>query len=257
MGLLSLVVWLPIAFGLVLLAIGRDEQARSVRWVALIGSVVSFLATLPLYFRFQLDTADMQFVEKMPWLERFNVNYHLGVDGISVWFVILTAFITMVVVLAGWEVITRKVNQYMGAFLILSGLMIGVFCALDGLLFYVFFEATLIPMYLIIGIWGGPNKIYASFKFFLYTLLGSLLTLIALIFLYTKSGGSFDIQAWHQLPLDLSTQTLLFFAFFAAFAVKVPMWPVHTWLPDVHVEAPTGGSAVLAAIMLKLGATAF
>ncbi len=257
MGLLSLVVWLPIAFGLVLLAIGRDEQARSVRWVALIGSVVSFLATLPLYFRFQLDTADMQFVEKMPWLERFNVNYHLGVDGISVWFVILTAFITMVVVLAGWEVITRKVNQYMGAFLILSGLMIGVFCALDGLLFYVFFEATLIPMYLIIGIWGGPNKIYASFKFFLYTLLGSLLTLIALIFLYTKSGGSFDIQAWHQLPLDLSTQTLLFFAFFAAFAVKVPMWPVHTWLPDVHVEAPTGGSAVLAAIMLKLGAYGF
>ena len=255
--MLSLVVWLPIAFGLVLLAIGRDEQARSVRWVALIGSVVSFLATLPLYFRFQLDTADMQFVEKMPWLERFNVNYHLGVDGISVWFVILTAFITMVVVLAGWEVITRKVNQYMGAFLILSGLMIGVFCALDGLLFYVFFEATLIPMYLIIGIWGGPNKIYASFKFFLYTLLGSLLTLIALIFLYTKSGGSFDIQAWHQLPLDLSTQTLLFFAFFAAFAVKVPMWPVHTWLPDVHVEAPTGGSAVLAAIMLKLGAYGF
>jgi len=218
---------------------------------------VSFLATLPLYFRFQLDTADMQFVEKTPWLERFNVNYHLGVDGISVWFVILTAFITMVVVLAGWEVITRKVNQYMGAFLILSGLMIGVFCALDGLLFYVFFEATLIPMYLIIGIWGGPNKIYASFKFFLYTLLGSLLTLIALIFLYTKSGGSFDIQAWHQLPLDLSTQTLLFFAFFAAFAVKVPMWPVHTWLPDVHVEAPTGGSAVLAAIMLKLGAYGF
>ena len=257
MGLLSLVIWLPIAFGLVLLAIGRDEQARSVRWVALIGSVVSFLATLPLYFRFQLDTADMQFVEKMPWLERFNVNYHLGVDGISVWFVILTAFITLVVVLAGWEVITRKVNQYMGAFLILSGLMIGVFCALDGLLFYVFFEATLIPMYLIIGIWGGPNKIYASFKFFLYTLLGSLLTLIALIFLYTKSGGSFDIQAWHQLPLDLSTQTLLFFAFFAAFAVKVPMWPVHTWLPDVHVEAPTGGSAVLAAIMLKLGAYGF
>jgi len=257
MGLLSLVIWLPIAFGLVLLAIGRDEQARSVRWVALIGSVVSFLATLPLYFRFQLDTADMQFVEKMPWLERFNVNYHLGVDGISVWFVILTAFITMVVVLAGWEVITRKVNQYMGAFLILSGLMIGVFCALDGLLFYVFFEATLIPMYLIIGIWGGPHKIYASFKFFLYTLLGSLLTLIALIFLYTKSGGSFDIQAWHQLPLDLSTQTLLFFAFFAAFAVKVPMWPVHTWLPDVHVEAPTGGSAVLAAIMLKLGAYGF
>jgi NADH-quinone oxidoreductase subunit M len=193
----------------------------------------------------------------MPWMERFNVHYHVGLDGISLWFVLLTAFINVIVVIAGWEVITRRVNQYMGAFLILSGLMIGVFSALDGILFYVFFEATLIPMYLIIGIWGGPNKIYAAFKFFLYTLLGSLLTLIALIFLYTKSGGSFDIATWHRLPLDGTTQTLLFFAFFAAFAVKVPMWPVHTWLPDVHVEAPTGGSAVLAAIMLKLGAYGF
>jgi NADH-quinone oxidoreductase subunit M len=169
----------------------------------------------------------------------------------------LTAFINVIVVIAGWEVITRKVNQYMAAFLILSGLMIGVFCALDGILFYVFFEATLIPMYLIIGIWGGPNKIYAAFKFFLYTLLGSLLMLIALIYLYVTSGGSFDILTWHKLPLSGSVQTLLFFAFFAAFAVKVPMWPVHTWLPDVHVEAPTGGSAVLAAIMLKLGAYGF
>jgi len=185
------------------------------------------------------------------------VHYHVGLDGISFWFVLLTAFITIIVVIAAWEVITSRVNQYMGAFLILSGLMIGVFSALDGILFYVFFEATLIPMYLIIGIWGGPNKIYAAFKFFLYTLLGSLLTLIALIFLYTKSGGSFDIATWHKLPLDGTTQTLLFFAFFAAFAVKVPMWPVHTWLPDVHVEAPTGGSAVLAAIMLKLGAYGF
>ena len=257
MGLLSLAIWTPIIFGVVLLALGRDDQARSVRWVALIGALASFLVTLPLYFNFKLGTAAMQFVEKAPWIERFNVNYHLGVDGISVWFVLLTAFINVVVVIAGWEVITRRVNQYMGAFLILSGLMIGVFCALDGMLFYVFFEATLIPMYLIIGIWGGPNKIYAAFKFFLYTLLGSLLMLIALIFLYVKSGGSFDLALWHKLPLDQSTQTLLFFAFLSAFAVKVPMWPVHTWLPDVHVEAPTGGSAVLAAIMLKLGAYGF
>jgi len=257
MGLLSLAIWMPIAFGVLLLALGRDEQARMVRWVALIGALASFLVTLPLYTGFKLGTAAMQFVEKMPWMERFNVHYHVGLDGISLWFVLLTAFINVIVVIAGWEVITRRVNQYMGAFLILSGLMIGVFSALDGILFYVFFEATLIPMYLIIGIWGGPNKIYAAFKFFLYTLLGSLLTLIALIFLYTKSGGSFDIATWHKLPLDGTTQTLLFFAFFAAFAVKVPMWPVHTWLPDVHVEAPTGGSAVLAAIMLKLGAYGF
>jgi NADH-quinone oxidoreductase subunit M len=199
----------------------------------------------------------MQFVENAAWIDRFNVKYHLGVDGISLWFVLLTAFINVIVVIAGWEVITRRVNQYMAAFLILSGLMIGVFSTLDGLLFYVFFEATLIPMYLIIGIWGGPNKIYAAFKFFLYTLMGSLLMLVALIFLYTKSGGSFDMATWHALRLDSTSQTLLFFAFFAAFAVKVPMWPVHTWLPDVHVEAPTGGSAVLAAIMLKLGAYGF
>ena len=254
MGLLSLAIWTPIAFGVVLLAFGRDDQARTVRWIALVGAVISFLVTLPLYDGFKLGTAAMQFVEKAPWIERFNVNYHLGVDGISLWFVLLTAFINVVVVIAGWEVITRRVNQYMGAFMILSGLMIGVFCALDGMLFYVFFEATLIPMYLIIGIWGGANKIYAAFKFFLYTLMGSLLMLIALIFLYTKSGGSFDLAVWHKLPLGGTTQTLLFFAFLAAFAVKVPMWPVHTWLPDVHVEAPTGGSAVLAAIMLKLGA---
>ncbi len=257
MGLLSLAIWTPIVFGVVLLALGRDDQARSVRWVALIGAVISFMVTLPLYAEFKLGTAAMQFVERAPWIERFNVNYHVGLDGISFWFVLLTAFINVIVVIAGWEVITRRVNQYMGAFLILSGLMIGVFSALDGLLFYVFFEATLIPMYLIIGIWGGPNKIYAAFKFFLYTLLGSLLMLIALIFLYTKSGGSFDLATWHKLPLGGTVQTLLFFAFFSAFAVKVPMWPVHTWLPDVHVEAPTGGSAVLAAIMLKLGAYGF
>ncbi len=257
MGLLSLAIWTPIIFGVVLLALGRDEQARSVRWIALIGAVVSFLVTLPLYDGFKLGMSAMQFVEKGSWIQRFNVNYHIGVDGISLWFVLLTAFINVVVVIASWEAITKRVNQYMAAFLILSGLMIGVFTALDGLLFYVFFEATLIPMYLIIGIWGGPNKIYAAFKFFLYTLLGSLLMLVALIFLYNKSGGSFDILSWHKLPLGSTIQTLLFFAFFAAFAVKVPMWPVHTWLPDVHVEAPTGGSAVLAAIMLKLGAYGF
>ena len=257
MGLLSLAIWTPIVFGLMLLALGRDEQAPMVRWVALIGALLSFLLTLPLYQGFQLGTADIQFEEQMAWIPRFNVNYHLGLDGISLWFVLLTAFINLVVVIAGWEVITRRVNQYMGAFLILSGLMIGVFCALDGMLFYVFFEATLIPMYLIIGIWGGPNKIYAAFKFFLYTLLGSLLMLVALIYLYTQSGGSFELAVWHQMPLSGSVQSLLFFAFFAAFSVKVPMWPVHTWLPDVHVEAPTGGSAVLAAIMLKLGAYGF
>ena len=257
MGLLSLAIWTPIAFGVVLLALGRDDQPHVVRWVALIGAIISFLVTLPLYAQFDNASVALQFVEKASWIERFNVNYHLGVDGISFWFVLLTAFINVIVVIAGWEAITRRVNQYMGAFLILSGLMIGVFCAADGLLFYVFFEATLIPMYLIIGIWGGPNKIYAAFKFFLYTLMGSLLMLVALIYLYAKSGGSFDLAVWHALPLDGTAQTLLFFAFFSAFAVKVPMWPVHTWLPDVHVEAPTGGSAVLAAIMLKLGAYGF
>lgn len=257
MGLLSLAIWTPIVFGLLLLALGRDEQANAVRWIALIGALISLLVTLPLYGHFDTSTSVAQFVEKSPWIGRFNVNYHLGVDGISFWFVLLTAFINVIVVIAGWEAITTRVNQYMGAFLILSGLMIGVFCALDGLLFYVFFEATLIPMYLIIGIWGGPNKIYAAFKFFLYTLMGSLLMLVALIYLYIQSGGSFDLGVWHELPLGRTAQTLLFFAFFAAFAVKVPMWPVHTWLPDVHVEAPTGGSAVLAAIMLKLGAYGF
>ncbi len=257
MGWLSLAIWTPIVFGAVLLALSRESQAQLARWIALAGSVIGFLVTLPLYTGFRLGTAQMQFVEKTPWIPRFNVNYHLGVDGLSLWFVLLTAFITVIVVIAGWEVIQKKVNQYMAAFLILSGLMIGVFAALDGVLFYVFFEATLIPMYLIIGIWGGPNKIYAAFKFFLYTLLGSLLTLVAFVYLYTRSGGSFDILTWHTLPLSSTAQTLLFFALFAAFAVKVPMWPVHTWLPDVHVEAPTGGSAVLAAIMLKLGAYGF
>jgi NADH-quinone oxidoreductase subunit M len=257
MGLLSVAIWLPIFIGGLLLAVGRDDNAHTTRWVALIGSMASFLVTLPLITGFKLDTAAMQFEEKLLWIERFKVYYHLGVDGISVWFVLLTAFITIIVVVAGWEVITERVHQYMGAFLILSGLMIGVFSAVDGLLFYVFFEATLIPMYIIIGVWGGPRRVYAAFKFFLYTLLGSLLMLVALLYLYYKSGGSFNIFDWHKLPLPGIAQTLLFFAFFAAFSVKVPMWPVHTWLPDAHVEAPTGGSVVLAAIMLKLGAYGF
>ena len=257
MGWLSLAIWMPIAIGALLLLLGRESQVQLVRWIALIGSLVSFLVTLPLYRGFRLGTPEMQFVENHPWIARFNVNYHLGVDGISFWFVLLTAFMTVIVVIAGWQVIERRVNQYMAAFLILSGLMIGVFCALDGVLFYVFFEATLIPMYLIIGVWGGPNRIYAAFKFFLYTLLGSLLMLVAFIYLYARADGSFDILTWHALPLTGTEQTMLFFAMLAAFAVKVPMWPVHTWLPDVHVEAPTGGSAVLAAIMLKLGAYGF
>lgn len=257
MGLLSFAIWLPIVCGVVLLAIGRDQNANAVRWMALIGAFASFVVTLPLITGFDSSTAAMQFEESLPWIERFNVNYHLGVDGLSMWFVPLTTFITVIVVISAWEVIEDRVNQYMGAFLILSGIMVGVFSALDGLLFYVFFEATLIPMYIIIGVWGGPRRVYAAFKFFLYTLAGSLLMLVALAYLYFKSGGSFDIQAWHALPLPASAQTLLFFAFFLAFAVKVPMWPVHTWLPDAHVEAPTGGSVVLAAIMLKLGAYGF
>jgi NADH-quinone oxidoreductase subunit M len=257
MGLLSLAIWLPIAAGVLLLALGRDENAKVVRWMALVAAIASFLVTIPLITGFDASTAAMQFQENIAWIERFRVRYHLGVDGISVWFVLLTAFITIIVVIAAWEVIDERVNQYMGAFLILSGIMIGVFSALDGLLFYVFFEATLIPMYIIIGVWGGPRRVYAAFKFFLYTLAGSLLMLIALIFLYFKSGSSFEIQTWHNVPLTMTEQTLLFFAFFAAFAVKVPMWPVHTWLPDAHVEAPTGGSVVLAAIMLKLGAYGF
>ena len=257
MGLLSLAIWVPILSGVALLALGRQEHARRVRWLALLAATVSFVVTIPLITRFDRSTAAMQFQEHYAWIDRFNVHYHLGVDGISVWFALLTSFITVIVVISAWEVITDRVNQYMGAFLILSGLMVGVFSAIDGLLFYVFFEATLIPMYLIIGIWGGPNRVYAAFKFFLYTLTGSLLMLVALVYLYFKSGGSFDILTWHQLPLSGPAQTWLFFAFLAAFAVKVPMWPVHTWLPDAHVEAPTGGSVVLAAIMLKLGAYGF
>jgi NADH-quinone oxidoreductase subunit M len=254
---LTLSIFVPIVCGLILLAVGRDDRPGLTRNLSLIGSILSFLVTIPLYTGFDSSTAAMQFVEKALWIPAFAVNYHLGIDGISLWFVLLTAFITIIVVLAGWEVITTRISQYMAAFLILSGLMIGVFVALDGLLFYIFFEATLIPMYIIVGVWGGPNRVYAAFKFFLYTLMGSLLTLIAFLYLWNVSGGSFDIQTWHTLPLDYTPQVFIFFAFLAAFAVKVPMWPVHTWLPDAHVEAPTGGSVVLAAIMLKLGAYGF
>ena len=253
---LSLAIWIPILFGLVVLAFS-DRYAAQVRRIALIGAVLGLAASLPLYAGFNTQTSAMQFVELSPWIPRFNINYNLGVDGISVLFILLNSFITVLVVIAGWESIKQRVAQYMAAFLIMSGLLNGVFAALDVMLFYVFFEATLIPMYLVIGVWGGPNRVYAAVKFFLYTLLGSLLMLVAFLYLYDKSGGSFSILDWHKLPLAMTPQILLFIAFFLAFAVKVPMWPVHTWLPDAHVEAPTGGSAVLAAILLKLGAYGF
>ena len=255
--LLSLAIWIPIFAGIFTLATGSDRNAPLARMVALGGALLGLVVTLPLYTRFDTASAAMQFVEQYSWIPRFAVNYHLGVDGISMPFVILNSFITVIVVLAGWQVIEQRVAQYNAAFLIMSGLLNGIFAALDGVLFYVFFEASLIPLYIIIGIWGGPNRVYAALKFFLYTLFGSLLFLLALMYLFFQSGGSFSILEWHKLPIGLTAQVWLFFAFLIAFAVKVPMWPVHTWLPDAHVEAPTGGSIVLAAIGLKLGAYGF
>ncbi|HQU87014.1 MAG TPA: NADH-quinone oxidoreductase subunit M [Denitromonas sp.] len=256
MPLLSLAIWVPIVGGLLVLATGSDRNAPMARSMALLTSVIGFLVTIPLYTGFDNSTSAMQFVELVRWIPAFNVHYYLGVDGLSVLFVLLNSFVTVLVVVAGWEVIKTKVAQYMAAFLIMSGLLNGIFSSLDGLLFYVFFEASLIPLYLIIGVWGGANRVYAAFKFFLYTLAGSLLMLVALIYLFMQSG-SFSILDWHELPIAMGAQNLLFWAFLIAFAVKVPMWPVHTWLPDAHVEAPTGGSVVLAAIALKLGAYGF
>jgi NADH-quinone oxidoreductase subunit M len=254
--ILSISIWLPILAGILVLFTGDDKNARLARWLALAGSIAGFLVTLPLYTRFNFSDGGFQFQEGFRWIPSFNINYHLGVDGIAVPLILLTSFTTFIVVVAAWEVIQKRVAQYMAAFLIMSGLMIGVFSALDAILYYVFWEAMLIPMFLVIGIWGGANRVYATIKFFLYTLIGSLLMLVAFIYLYYQSN-SFEIVDYYQMPLALNAQILIFLAFFTAFAVKIPMWPVHTWLPDAHVEAPTGGSVVLAAIMLKLGAYSF
>ena len=254
---LSLVIWLPIIGGVLVLATGDDRNAATARYLSLIVAIMTFLASIPLYLDFNTGTAAMQFVENRPWIDALNVRYHLGIDGISILLVLLTTFTTILVVIAGWKVIQKRVAQYMSMFLIMEGLMVGVFSALDGILFYVFWEAMLVPMFIIIGVWGGANRVYAAVKFFLYTFLGSVLMLVALIYLSMKAGNTFELQAFYDLKLGLTEQILIFLAFLAAFAVKVPMWPVHTWLPDAHVEAPTGGSVMLAAVMLKMGAYGF
>ena len=254
-GLLSTLIWLPIVGGLVVLALG-DSRIGIARWVALGTAVAAFLLSVPLYTGFDPSTSAYQFVEQLPWIPAFSATYHLGVDGISLPLILLTTFTTVPVVVAAWTVIEKRPAQYFAAFLIMEGLMVGVFTALDALLFYFFWEAMLIPMFLIIGIWGGPRRVYATIKFFLYTFLGSVFMLIAMIYMYLKAG-SYDIAAFHALPLTYTEQFWIFLAFFAAFAVKIPMFPVHTWLPDAHVEAPTGGSVVLAAIMLKMGGYGF
>ncbi len=254
--ILSLSIWVPIIAGILVLFTGNDKNAAAARWLALLGSIAGFAVTIPLLTHFNYADGGFQFQEGFRWIPSFNINYHLGADGIAIPLILLTSFTTVIVVIAGWEVIEKRVAQYNAAFLIMSGLMIGVFSALDAILYYVFWEAMLIPMFLVIGIWGGPNRVYATIKFFLYTLLGSLLMLVAFIYLYHQSN-SFELVDYYQMPLPLHVQILIFIAFFMAFAVKVPMWPVHTWLPDAHVEAPTGGSVVLAAIALKLGGYSF